>query len=213
MLVSVIIPVYNAAEFIGKCVSSVLEQTLNDLEVICVDDRSSDDSFEVLSRLEDPRLKIIRFPENRGVSAARNAGLEAASGKYVYFLDSDDWLDPDYLEAMTDKAEETGEDRARRARNDILRQINSDAALYFMNNLYTPHGEKGLRYLKDRGLSDETIRHFGLGFAGNNGREVVEVLRKKGYSDEMLVASGIATNSEKYGMGCSFFGKCLFLKR
>ena len=110
MLVSVIIPVYNAAEFIGKCVSSVLEQTLNDLEVICVDDRSSDDSFEVLSRLEDPRLKIIRFPENRGVSAARNAGLEAASGKYVYFLDSDDWLDPDYLEAMTDKAEETGED-------------------------------------------------------------------------------------------------------
>ena len=79
-----------------------------------------------------------------------------------------------------------------------------------MNNLYTPHGEKGLNYLKDRGLTDDTIRHFGLGFAGNNGREVVEALRKKGYSDEMLVASGIATNSEKYGMGCSFFGRVMF---
>lgn len=110
MLVSVIIPVYNAAAFIGKCVESVLHQTLKDLEVICVDDRSSDDSYEVLSRLGDSRLKIIRFPENRGVSAARNAGLEAASGDYVYFLDSDDWLDEDYLEEMCAKAEETGED-------------------------------------------------------------------------------------------------------
>ncbi len=106
--------------------------------------------------------------------------------------------------------EETDEERARRSKADILRQINSDAALYFMNNLQTPHGEKGLNYFKDRGLSDETIRHFGLGFAGNNGREVIEALRKKGYSDEMLVASGIASNSEKYGMSCSFFGRVMF---
>ena len=55
-------------------------------------------------------MRIIRFPENRGVSAARNAGLEAAVGEYVYFLDSDDWLDPDYLETMLSKAKETGED-------------------------------------------------------------------------------------------------------
>jgi len=106
--------------------------------------------------------------------------------------------------------EETGEDRARRARNDILRQINSDAALFFMNNLYSAHGQKGLGYLKDRGLTDETIRHFGLGFAGNNGKAVVEHLREKGYSDEMIIAAGLATNSEKYGMGCSFFGRVMF---
>ncbi|MBO7355098.1 MAG: DNA primase [Lachnospiraceae bacterium] len=106
--------------------------------------------------------------------------------------------------------EETGEDRARRARNDILRQINSDAALFFMNNLYTSHGQKGLEYLRGRGLSDETIRHFGLGFAGNNGRAVVEHLREKGYSDEMIIAAGLATNSEKYGMSCSFFGRVMF---
>ena len=110
MLVSVIIPVYNTAGFVGKCVESVLGQTLGDLEVICVDDFSRDNSAEVLSHFSDPRLKVIHFPENRGVSAARNAGLEAAAGEFVYFIDSDDWLDPDYLEAMCDKAEETGED-------------------------------------------------------------------------------------------------------
>ena len=110
MSVSVIIPVYNAAAFIGKCVESVLGQTLEDLEVICVDDHSGDDSLKILSCFSDPRLKIISFPENRGVSAARNAGLEAATGDYVYFLDSDDWLDPDYLEVMLAKAVETGED-------------------------------------------------------------------------------------------------------
>ncbi len=106
--------------------------------------------------------------------------------------------------------EETGEEKAKRARNDILRQINSDAALFFMNNLYTAHGQKGLNYLKDRGLSDETIRHFGLGFAGNNGKAVVEHLREKGYADDLIIASGIATNSETYGMSSSFFGRVMF---
>ena len=104
-MVSVVIPVFNAAPFIAKCVESALGQTLSDIEVICVDDHSRDDSLSILNGFDDPRLRIIRFPENRGVSAARNAGLEAAAGEYVYFLDSDDWL-----EAMLSKAKETGED-------------------------------------------------------------------------------------------------------
>ncbi len=106
--------------------------------------------------------------------------------------------------------EETGEEKARRARNDILKQINSDAALFFMNNLYSEHGKKGLEYLKNRGLTDETIRHFGLGFAGNNGKAVVEHLRGKGYADDLIIAAGLATNSETYGMSCSFFGRVMF---
>ena len=108
--VSVIIPVYNAAPFIQKCVGSALSQTLRDIEVICVDDCSTDNSMEIVGSFTDPRLRVLSFPENRGVSAARNAGLEAALGKYVYFLDSDDWIDPDYLEAMLDMAERAGED-------------------------------------------------------------------------------------------------------
>ena len=108
--VSVIIPVYNAAAFIDRCVRSALEQTLPEIEVICVDDRSLDESAAVLGSIRDPRLRIIEFSENQGVSAARNAGLDAAEGEYVQFLDSDDWLDADYLEAMVAHAERTGED-------------------------------------------------------------------------------------------------------
>ncbi|MBO6247760.1 MAG: glycosyltransferase family 2 protein, partial [Bacteroidales bacterium] len=90
--VSVVIPVYTAGRFIGKCVESVLRQTLSQIEIICVDDFSTDDSLSILSTFTDPRLKVIAFPENRGVSAARNAGLDEAAGEYVYFIDSDDWL-------------------------------------------------------------------------------------------------------------------------
>lgn len=108
--VSVIVPVYNAGDFIEKCVRSALEQTLREVEVICVDDCSTDRSAEVLKGIRDSRLQIIQFPENQGVSAARNAGMDAARGTFVSFLDSDDWLDPDYLEAMVAQAERTGED-------------------------------------------------------------------------------------------------------
>ena len=89
---------------------SALAQTLEDVEVICVDDYSSDNAKAIVESIVDSRLMIIAFPENHGVSAARNAGLEAAKGKYVYFLDSDDWLDPDYLEAMWQMAERHGDD-------------------------------------------------------------------------------------------------------
>ena len=73
-MISVVIPVYNAESFISKCVGSVLEQTFSDLELICVDDCSTDGSSELLDGFDDPRVRVIRFAENRGVSAARNAG-------------------------------------------------------------------------------------------------------------------------------------------
>ncbi len=110
MKISVVIPAYNADAFIGRCVESALQQTLDGVEVICVDDCSTDRTRVILGSFRDPRLKVLAFPENRGVSAARNAGLDAASGEYVYFLDSDDWIDPDYLKAMYRMARETGED-------------------------------------------------------------------------------------------------------
>ena len=108
--VSVIVPVYNAGDFVEKCVRSALEQTLREIEIICVDDCSTDCSAEILGKIRDSRFRIIKLSENQGVSAARNAGMDAARGTYVHFLDSDDWLDPDYLEAMVAQAERTGED-------------------------------------------------------------------------------------------------------
>lgn len=92
MKVSVIIPVYNAAALIGETLDSVLGQTLGDLEVICVDDGSKDNSAEVISEYakKDARVVLIR-QENAGAGAARNAALDAARGDFVAFMDPDDW--------------------------------------------------------------------------------------------------------------------------
>lgn len=110
--ISVVIPVYNTEVFIGKTVGSLLAQTLHDIEIVCVNDGSTDGSLGVLKSLagNNSRVKIVDLERNQGVSVARNAGIDAASGEYVYFLDSDDWIDPDYLESMLFKARETGLD-------------------------------------------------------------------------------------------------------
>ena len=110
--ISVIIPVYNTEAFLEKTVGSLTAQTFGDIEIICVNDGSTDGSLTVLKRLADAdgRIRIIDQERNQGVSVARNTGIDAAEGEYVYFLDSDDWIDPDYLEAMYSKAVETGSD-------------------------------------------------------------------------------------------------------
>lgn len=100
--ISIIIPVYNGEQDIESCIRSVLNQTWRGLEVICVDDGSTDHSAEVIRRLmaEDGRIRLIQQP-NRGAGAARNLALEKAEGKYVAFLDADDrYLDRDALEEM-----------------------------------------------------------------------------------------------------------------
>ena len=107
--VSVIIPVFNTEPFLGACLDSVLSQTFSDLEIICIDDASTDASPERLAgyAARDRRVRSIRQDRNRGASAARNAGLEAARGEFVYFLDSDDWIAPGYLEAMVEEARQS----------------------------------------------------------------------------------------------------------
>ena len=96
-LVSVIIPTYNRARLVGAAVESVLAQTYRPLEVIVVDDGSSDESQHALSRYRDEIL-LLRHERNRGAPAARNTGVSAARGEYVAFLDSDDLWEPDKLE-------------------------------------------------------------------------------------------------------------------
>ena len=108
--VSVVIPVYNSEKYLGQCLNSVLGQSLHDIEVICVDDGSTDNSASVIQERmkEDSRLKIVRHGVNKGVGAARNTGVEAAEGEWIYFLDSDDWVDSDYLEVMLREASASG---------------------------------------------------------------------------------------------------------
>ena len=104
-LVSVIVPVYNVEKYLEQCVDSVLNQTYRNLEIILVDDGSQDSSREICDTYinVDSRVKVIH-QENGGSSSARNAGLVCASGAYVFFLDSDDWLAYNAIEIMLLKA-------------------------------------------------------------------------------------------------------------
>ncbi len=97
-LVSIIVPVYNVEKFIEKCVKSLMNQSHKDIEIILVDDGSPDQSPEIIDRIaiEDQRVHVIH-QQNKGVSAARNAGLQCATGEYVMFVDGDDWVDSDYV--------------------------------------------------------------------------------------------------------------------
>ncbi|MCD0451171.1 glycosyltransferase [Actinocorallia sp. API 0066] len=108
--VSVIVPVYNCRASLERCVGSVLGQTLGDLELICVDDGSTDDSLDVLRRFTDSRMIVLTQPNSGGPGAPRNAGLDRATGEFVLFLDADDWLGPRALELMVEMAEENATD-------------------------------------------------------------------------------------------------------
>jgi glycosyltransferase involved in cell wall biosynthesis len=111
--VSVIVPVYNTEQYISRCIDSVLGQTFTDFELIAVDDGSADHSPQLLEGYagKDHRLKVIR-QKNQGVASARNKGLSAASGEYIVFIDSDDWVHPRYLEVLTDMITLSGADIA-----------------------------------------------------------------------------------------------------
>lgn len=105
--VSVIIPVYNNEKFVEKCVRSVMGQSFGDLEIIVVDDGSTDQSGSILKRLakEDKRIRLIT-QENKGVSEARNLGLDAAMGRYLTFVDGDDYIGRDYIRRLYHFAEQ-----------------------------------------------------------------------------------------------------------
>ncbi len=113
--VSIIIPVYNTEKYLRKCLDSVCNQTLKDIEIICVNDCSKDNSLEILEEysVNDKRIKIIDFKENKGVSAARNKGIDEAKGEYIGFIDSDDFVDFDFYEKLYNKAIATNSDIAK----------------------------------------------------------------------------------------------------
>lgn len=92
MSLSIIIPIYNKSEYLVECIESVRGQSLKDIEIICVDDGSTDGSAEIVAKFakQDSRIKLIR-QQNLGAGAARNAGIKVAMGEYVVFLDADDY--------------------------------------------------------------------------------------------------------------------------
>ena len=98
-LVSIIVPVYNVKEYVVKCIESIIAQTYKNIEIIIVDDGSTDGSGEICDSFHDSRIKILH-KKNGGLSSARNTGLDVASGKFICFIDSDDYIDVDMIESL-----------------------------------------------------------------------------------------------------------------
>jgi glycosyltransferase involved in cell wall biosynthesis len=166
MKVSVIIPVYNTGEDLTRCVESVLAQTMDDYEVIFADDGSDDGTEKRLDALEaeHARVRVLHLPPSGGPGGPRNAGIDAARGDYVYFLDDDDWLGEEALERMHAMALRNGSDivigkmvgHGRRVPK-LMFKVNRDQADILKHGLLgilTPHkmfrrsflAEHGLRY-------------------------------------------------------------------
>ena len=105
--VSVIVPVYNMEKYLGQCMDSIIGQTLKDIEVFCINDGSVDSSLEILKQYqqEDGRVTILN-QENQGVAKARNTGIRQAKGKYVIFMDPDDWYPSEGILEMLYQAAE-----------------------------------------------------------------------------------------------------------
>ena len=115
MKLSIIVPVYNmvADNKLSFCMDSLVNQTIDDYEIIAVDDHSPDDSVKLLRQYEEKypgKVKVIESEENGRQGTAKNKGIKAATGEWIGFIDSDDWIAPDMYEKLIKRAEETGAD-------------------------------------------------------------------------------------------------------
>ena len=142
--ISVIIPVFNVENYLSRCLDSVINQTLKDIEIICVDDGSTDNSFNILNDYKnaDDRIQVYQ-QENGGHSAATNSGLKHVNGDYIFFVDSDDWIELDALEklynnaiendsdlVLYDSIEHLPENQFRERRYGILNELKNDVFDY-----------------------------------------------------------------------------------
>ena len=111
--VSIIVPVYNVEKFLDRCLNSLINQTLKEIEIICINDGSVDNSLQILEKFakQDDRITILN-QKNSGQSTARNRGIDKASGIYLGFVDSDDWVDLNYFEKLYTSAEKYNCDMA-----------------------------------------------------------------------------------------------------
>ena len=141
-----------------------------------------------------------------------------ASGTVYQFMENYLHMSfPEAVEALADRAgitlkkqELTGEQKRKNDRRKTLLAIQKDAAVYFYSLLHSPRGEKCLEYFRNRGLSDETMTKFGLGYSDSYSNDLYEYLKKKGYSDDILRDSGLVTFSEQYGMQDKFWDRAMF---
>lgn len=130
-LISIVVPAYNAEKYIETCINSIRNQSYKNIEIIIVNDGSNDSTLNIITKLkeEDSRITVIST-ENKGVSHARNTGLQVANGKWVSFVDSDDWLEESFCEKLINKAKELNVDYIgcgyNKITNDNIQKVNDD---------------------------------------------------------------------------------------
>lgn len=157
--VSVIVPVYNAEKYLKKCLESLENQNLQNLEIICVDDGSTDESLQILGEYakRDSRFKVIH-KENGGLVSARKAGVSLASGQYIGYVDSDDWVEPEMYETLYQTAERT--------QADLI-----SSGYYFEGNYVTEHYDgipeglydgSGMAYVRENTIYNMDREEVGL---------------------------------------------------
>lgn len=144
-------------------------------------------------------------------------GCHECGNVYTFLMKYENYTFPEAVRFLAERAgvslpevEDTPEMRRRAGKRARILEINKEAATYFYYNLRSQHGEIGMLYLKKRELTDETIHHFGLGYAGKSGAMLVDHLRKKGFGDEEIKEAGIATFSEKMGLVSQFWNRVMF---
>ena len=127
--VSILVAVYNAGDFLAKCLDSLLAQTMPDFQAVCIDDGSTDGSLQVLESYvrRDARIEVVALPENHGQAYATNVGLRHATGRYIAFLDVDDWLSEDALQLAVEQFEQ---------------HPATGCVLFEVENVYPDHSER-----------------------------------------------------------------------
>jgi len=157
--VSVITPIYKTEDYLDKCLNSLINQTLNEIELIWVDNGANDECRKIIKKYSKlrPHIKIIHLKENIGYGGAMNKGLEVATGEYIGFCDSDDWVDEDYYEKLYLKAKEFNSDIAYTCYKEEFENYSNLTRHRVSENLATDNAKK-IRTLRHGSIWDKIFK-------------------------------------------------------
>ncbi len=189
-LVSIVVPVYNVEKYINKCVNSLLNQTYKNIEIILVNDGSTDNSLAICLELakKDKRIKVIN-KKNGGLSDARNKGIKSANGDYITFVDSDDWIDSDTIEIGIN----------------ALLEDNSDLVIYGISNDYQDGSTKKYPPEKREKLEKKKALIYLNSYKGVNVSACNKIYRKSLFDN---IAFPYGKKCEDYYIMYKIFDKC-----
>lgn len=182
-MISVIVPVYKVESYLRQCLDSIVCQTYRDLEILLIDDASPDDCGRICDEYaeKDNRIRVFHFKNNKGLSAARNKGLDEATGEFIGFVDSDDWIEPNMYEVLTNEITEVDlvacgytwelpdEDNdsyimdvltCKSSHESLIALINGKVKNFVWNKLYRFAVFEGIRFPEGKNFEDIATMHL-----------------------------------------------------